>query len=70
MPSVRIANEFTSGFYYLTLTIRNWYYLFDRQNRLQILADTIRKQYVKKPEARDWSSAHPESEIIVESVVV
>jgi putative transposase len=42
MPSVRIAKELTSGFYYLTFTVRNWYYLFDRHNRFQILADSLK----------------------------
>jgi len=42
MPSVRIAKELTSGFYYLTFTVRNWYYIFDRHNRFQILADSLK----------------------------
>jgi len=39
MPSVRISKEFTSGIYYLTFTVKNWYYLFDRHNRFEILAN-------------------------------
>jgi REP element-mobilizing transposase RayT len=42
MPSVRIAKKLTSGFYYLTFTVRNWYYIFDRHNRFQILADSLK----------------------------
>jgi putative transposase len=42
MPSVRISKELTSGFYYLTFTVRNWYYIFDRHNRFQILADSLK----------------------------
>ncbi|MCR4291287.1 MAG: hypothetical protein NUV76_00255 [Candidatus Kuenenia sp.] len=42
MPSVRISKEFTSGIYYLTFTVRNWYYLFDRHNRFEILADSLK----------------------------
>jgi putative transposase len=41
MPSVRISKELASGFYYLTFTVRNWYYIFDRHNRFQILADSL-----------------------------
>lgn len=42
MPSRRIATELNSGTYYLTLTVQRWYYLFDRFNRWQILADSLR----------------------------
>ena len=42
MPSVRIAKELTSGIYYLTFTVKNWYYIFDRHNRFQILADSLK----------------------------
>lgn len=46
MPSIRISKEFTSGIYYLTFTVKNWYYLFDRHNRFEILADSL--QYCQK----------------------
>ncbi len=42
MPSIRIAKDMTSGIYYLTLTVRNWYYIFDRHNRFQILANSLK----------------------------
>jgi REP element-mobilizing transposase RayT len=42
MPSVRISKDLTSGVYYLTFTVRNWYYIFDRHNRFQILADSLK----------------------------
>ncbi|HHT9130812.1 MAG TPA: REP-associated tyrosine transposase [Candidatus Brocadiaceae bacterium] len=42
MPSIRISKAFTSGIYYLTFTVRNWYYIFDRHNRFEILADSLR----------------------------
>jgi len=42
MPSRRIAAELNAGTYYLTLTVQRWYYLFDRYNRWQIMADSIR----------------------------
>ena len=42
MPSIRISKAFASGIYYLTFTVRNWYYIFDRHNRFEILADSLR----------------------------
>ena len=42
MPSIRIAKKCNSGFYYLTFTIRNWYYIFDRHNRFEILAKSLK----------------------------
>lgn len=42
MPSRRVIVELNSGTYYLTLTIQRWYYLFDRHNRWQILAESLR----------------------------
>jgi len=42
MPSRRVATDLNAGTYYLTLTIQRWYYLFDRYNRWQILADSLR----------------------------
>ena len=41
MPSLRVAAELNAGTYYLTLTVQRWYYLFDRYNRWQIMADSI-----------------------------
>ena len=41
MPSSRISKDYTSATYFLTLTIKNWYYIFDRHNRFQILADSL-----------------------------
>ena len=46
MPSVKISQELKSGIYFLTLTVKNWYYIFDRYNRFQILSDSI--QYCQK----------------------
>jgi len=42
MPSIRINRELTLGIYYLTFTVRNWYYIFDRHNRFKILADSLK----------------------------
>ena len=41
MPSVKINKEAPGGSFYLTLTIKNWYYIFDRYNRWDILADSL-----------------------------
>ncbi len=46
MPSIKISKELNSGIYFLTFTVKNWYYIFDRHNRFQILSDSI--QYCQK----------------------
>ena len=77
MLLVRIVKELTSGIY-LTFTVRTWYYIFDRHNRFQVLADSLnyihenpaRRQYVKKPEHWMWSSANPDNDIVIESMVL
>jgi len=46
MPSIKISKELNSGMYFLTFTIKNWYYIFDRHDRFQILSDSI--QYCQK----------------------
>jgi len=42
MPSRRVPIALNAGTYCLTLTVERWYYLFDRFNRWQILADSLR----------------------------
>jgi len=42
MPSVRIDKNLNSEIYFLTFTVKNWYYVFDRHNRFEILAESIR----------------------------
>ena len=42
MPSRRVPLDLNAGTYYLSLTVQRWYYLFDRYNRWQILADSLR----------------------------
>ena len=42
MPSVRINKELNQGIYFLTLTVKRWYYLFDRHKRWDILLDSLR----------------------------
>ena len=37
----RIPKDAPGGFYFLTLTVKNWYYIFDRCNRWRILADAL-----------------------------
>ena len=46
MPSVKISQELKSKIYFLTFTVKNWYYIFDRHNRFQILSNSI--QYCQK----------------------
>ncbi len=42
MPSTRVSKDLNSGTYFLTLTVNNFYYLFDRYNRWEILSDSIK----------------------------
>ncbi len=42
MPIVRIKPFAKDGVYFVTPTVWNWYYLFDRHNRWQIIADSLR----------------------------
>ena len=41
MPSVRITKELKDKIYFVTFTVHNWYYLFDRHHRLEILKDSF-----------------------------
>jgi putative transposase len=41
MPAKTVAKDLNNGVYFLTFTIERWYYIFDRHQRWQILADTI-----------------------------
>lgn len=42
MPSVRVQKELNDQTYFITMTVRRWYYLFDRYQRWEILANSIR----------------------------
>jgi REP element-mobilizing transposase RayT len=42
MPKNRVSVDQNSGVYFLTPTVWNWYYVFDRHHRWEILADSIR----------------------------
>ena len=41
MPSLRIPKHNNTGCYFATLTGQQWYYIFDRKNRWNILADAL-----------------------------
>ncbi len=42
MPAIRISKEEKDQYYFVTPTIRLWYYILDRHNRWEILADSLR----------------------------
>lgn len=42
MPSVRISKDFNNGIYFITLSVKKLYYLFDRQYRWNILAESLK----------------------------
>jgi len=42
MPSIRIKTELNDQLYFLTFTIKNWYYILDRHNRFTILLDSLK----------------------------
>ena len=42
MPKNRINQNLNQSFYFITPTIQNWYYIFDRHNRWQIIADSLK----------------------------
>ena len=46
MPSKRVLKELNSGAYFLTFTVHQWYYLFDRHDRWEILVDSL--EYCQK----------------------
>lgn len=46
MPSIRINKALNSQTYFITFTVRNWYYVFDRHSRWNILSNSL--QYCQK----------------------
>jgi REP element-mobilizing transposase RayT len=42
MPSVKIHKEFNAGVHFLTFSVKNLYYFFDRHYRWNILADSLK----------------------------
>jgi len=51
MPSIRIAENLNEQIYFVSPTIKHWYYLFDRWNRWDILANCL-KYFVEKRELK------------------
>ncbi len=41
MPSVRIQKALKDQVHFITFTVKNWYYLFDRYQRFQLLEDSF-----------------------------
>lgn len=41
MPSATISKQNNTSYYFITFTVHKWYYLFDRYQRWQILADSL-----------------------------
>ena len=46
MPSLRINKNNNTATYFVTFTVIHWYYLFDRHNRWDIVANSL--QYCKE----------------------
>ena len=42
MPSMYIPKSANHGLYFLTFTVKNWYYVLDRHDRGEILADSLK----------------------------
>ncbi len=42
MPINRVNQNLNQNIYFITPTIWNWYYIFDRHNRWQIIADSLK----------------------------
>lgn len=42
MPSIRISKKLNDKIYFLTLTVKNWYYILDRHKRWDIIANTLK----------------------------
>jgi REP element-mobilizing transposase RayT len=55
MSTVRVNKNFNQEAYFLTFTVKRWYYLFDRHNRWNILLDSLKYcQKHKKLEIYNW----------------
>jgi REP element-mobilizing transposase RayT len=42
MPSIRVNKELNEGTYFLTFTVKNWYYVLDRHYRWNIIANSLK----------------------------
>ena len=51
MPSIRVNQELNEGTYFLTFTIKNWYYVLDRHYRWNIIANSL-KYFQKNKELK------------------
>ena len=51
MPSIRVNKELNEGTYFLTFTVKNWYYVLDRHNRWNIIANSL-KYFQKNKELK------------------
>jgi putative transposase len=41
MPSKRVAKDLNSETYFMTMTVKNWYYILDRHHRWEILRKSL-----------------------------
>ena len=41
MPSLRVSRDLKDEIYFVTLTVSNWYYFFDKFNRFKILEESF-----------------------------
>lgn len=48
MPSIRIKEKLNQGTYFLTFTSKHWYYIFDRHNRWELLANCLKHNIESK----------------------
>ena len=51
MPSIRVNQELNEGTYFLTFTVKNWYYVLDRHYRWNIIANSL-KYFQKNKELK------------------
>ena len=42
MPSIRVNKDNNTGIHFVTFTVKNWYYVFDRHNRWEILLNSLK----------------------------
>jgi REP element-mobilizing transposase RayT len=42
VPSVRISKKLNAGTYFITITVKKWYYVLDRYGRWNMLADSLK----------------------------
>ncbi|MDA3814953.1 MAG: hypothetical protein PF549_01140 [Patescibacteria group bacterium] len=42
MPSIRVSKKLNAGTYFITITTKRWYYVFDRYGRWNILAESLK----------------------------